>query len=500
MNKEAKLGLFVLIVFMVFLFFTINMGSLFFTRGELVYRVFFHDIGTLEVGAPVKQAGYDVGEVNKISRQTIYEPTSSTFIVVDIQVSNDSLISSDSKASILTLGMMGEKYIEITFGSGERAPSGTRIEGQGPVEISRVMEKASQLADTAQQTIQSFNAIIGNASFQTDMTQLIANFKRFSEELNSIIGGEEHNFQKIVANLIVASDNLKSMIATAELFITDARAMLGKNDKNIAKTLENTAAISQDVRENLVKDLKEMSGNLKSVSAQLNDAVARADRMMDKIDNVIDENRPDVKKVMSNVTELSARAGRATQRVDEILEHIQKQDGLVHNLIYDKEMAVAAKESIREASGLLKNVSSFQDRFSFEVELLYYTDTQLADPDQNHLRADLGVRFGFTDEISLFLGGNFLGSANQLEAQFGYRWGALIFHGGIVESKVAAGVDWKMFDRLLLGLEGVGLTNRNQDRLDAFLEYRLWKNVYLKGGVQDLTDDVFPNVGLKIRF
>ncbi len=500
MSKEAKLGIFVLVVFVVFLFFTINMGTLFFSRGQEKFSIYFSNIGTLEPGAPVKQAGFDVGEVSNISLETIRTPTPTTEIVVEILVTDEALISIDSKASIQTLGMMGEKYIELTFGVGQSATSETRIEGQGPVDLDQIMGEAMAITKDVRLTVQSLNQIIGDEDLQQNINALIANLEEFSGDLNILLGDEEDNFKSIVTNLSSASANLNSTIATAEQFIADARSMLNKNEKNISATLENVSVVSQEIRENLVGDIKQMSTQLKEFSVNLNDTTKRANRLLAKVDGIVNENEPEVKDIMDNMTNLTKKAKSASERIDNMLKHVEEEEGMVHSLIYDSEFAQTTKDTVKGASGLLDDVSNFSDRFDFSMEFRYFPDSPRFDSDDNNVRADLGVRFNLSDEFYLLAGANNVGTGNELEAQIGYWLGPLSVHGGIVESEVAAGLEWRIIDRLLVGVEGIGLTHRHHERLDAYAEFLLWKSISLVGGVQDITDSQYTNAGLKVTF
>ena len=497
MTKEAKLGLFVLLVLAVFLFFTINMGALFFKRGERVFHIYFDNIGTLDVGAPVKQAGYDVGEVHAISLQTIAEPTPTTYIVVQVRVSDDALISVDSRASLQTLGMMGEKYIEITFGKGNPATRETRLVGEGPYEIDRVIKNAVDLSNEVMVTVQSLNKIFADPELPKNINHLIANLEQVSLNLNLVIGGHQENITILVQNSVAASEHLRSMIATAELFITDLQNLTHRNAGRIDQTLDNVAAISQDARDNLMADIKTTTAQLKEFTRKLDDSVESANRMMVRLESLVDRQTPEVERAITNIGDISDNARQTSVRINEMLN---QREGLVHDLFYDPELAQAAKETIIQASGVVKSINTIPNRLTFNAEFSYFTENPRFDPDDNAFRADLGLQFDLNDDFYLYAGGNNLGTANQLEAQLGYHWGPLTLHGGMIESELGAGVDWQIMDRLMFGVEGVGLSDRHKERLDAYTQYRLWEQMYLFGGAQDITDDVFPNAGIRVRF
>ncbi|MBN2329197.1 MAG: MCE family protein [Candidatus Omnitrophica bacterium] len=500
MNKEIKLGVFVLAVFGVFLFFTINMGGGLFSGHKRIYPVFFKNTGLLEKGAPVKQAGLNVGEVTNIALETVMEPTPTFYIKVDVSVNDNAHIAYDSEATIQTMGMMGEQYIEITFGHLEEAPEGARINGKGPQQLDRVMALASEAVVEIQKMVGSLNIIFADEKFQNNITDLIANLEQFSQEMNNLLGGENNRLKTILENTQTATANLNSLIASSELFVSDARSLINENRPHIKDTLESTSVIAKTLREELPDKLEIISGQLTSLSDELKKSAANANQLMVKFDSILDENRPDIREAMNQIKEFSVNAKTASDRVNHLIQRIDEGDGLAGRLINDPELSESVEHTISYASDVLGHVSDLGSRFDFEVDSRYFPDRPRFDSDDNNARVDLGVRYRMSDEMFLYLGGNSLGTANDFEGQLGYILGPVTFHGGIIESEFGLGLDWQIFDRWMIGLEGVGLTDEDHERLDAYTEFLLWKKIYLVGGVQDVTDDQYPNLGLKVRF
>jgi len=84
---------------------------------EDTYRVSarFENIGGLTARAKVTMAGVVIGRVS-----SIYLDKEDFVAVVDMDIFNQfNNLSSDSSASILTAGMLGEKYIGISVGAEE---------------------------------------------------------------------------------------------------------------------------------------------------------------------------------------------------------------------------------------------------------------------------------------------------------------------------------------------------------------------------------------------
>jgi len=109
---ETWVGLFMLaaIAALVVLAFKVS-GLTGFFRGD-TYEVtaYFDNIGGLKLRAPVKVGGVVIGEVDQIS----LDPNTFRAIVKLRVESKFNDIPTDSSASILTSGLLGDNYIELT--------------------------------------------------------------------------------------------------------------------------------------------------------------------------------------------------------------------------------------------------------------------------------------------------------------------------------------------------------------------------------------------------
>lgn len=111
-NIETGVGFFILVAILALIMLAFKVSGLTsFFKGE-VYEIsaYFDNIGGLKLRAPVKVGGVHIGEVTQIT----LDPNSFRALV-KMQVNakyND--IPSDSSASILTAGLLGDNYVELT--------------------------------------------------------------------------------------------------------------------------------------------------------------------------------------------------------------------------------------------------------------------------------------------------------------------------------------------------------------------------------------------------
>ena len=114
---ELTVGAFMLAGVLALVFLALRVSGLSAESGEDTYRIKakFENIGGLTVRAKVTMAGVVIGRVSNI-----YLDREDFVGVVEMDVYKSvNNLSTDSSASILTAGVLGEKYIGITVGAEE---------------------------------------------------------------------------------------------------------------------------------------------------------------------------------------------------------------------------------------------------------------------------------------------------------------------------------------------------------------------------------------------
>jgi len=191
-SSEIKSGFFVLVALVLLLVLTFVVGG-YFKKGANEWKVQFGYLSGLSDSAPVYYAGREVGKVDSI--QII--PGNVRPVLVTIKVSKEAYVRKDSVAFIDTLGMMGEKFIEISVGSKDAPPmeTGKVIEGVDPIPMHVLIRKMNLLADEVAIMTDSLNPLL--------------------KTTNELVGGNKEEISKSIGNLHEVTANLRDM--TAEL-------------------------------------------------------------------------------------------------------------------------------------------------------------------------------------------------------------------------------------------------------------------------------------------
>jgi phospholipid/cholesterol/gamma-HCH transport system substrate-binding protein len=241
---EIKVGIFVVII--LFLFgvgiFAIGSHQKYFQRQYTLWAS-FSNIKGLIVGAPVRLSGLTVGRVNAILFSE--DPAAKTIRVeLKINKSVQERIREDSIASIQTMGLLGDKYVEISMGSPEQdiLTDEARIKSLDPLDL---MEYASKL----EETIDAVNTIL------IDVKAISGEIRAGEGLLHAILydpaGGE------LVNNLAVAS-------GSAEDLMKDAASAVKSVDNIVKKVERGEGSLGGIINDPTVyEDLKVILGGAK---------------------------------------------------------------------------------------------------------------------------------------------------------------------------------------------------------------------------------------------
>lgn len=231
MSRAFRLGVFVVATFVILAIGIFLIGNKKFLFSS-TYRVRadLQNVAGLNNGADVRVGGIHEGTVTRIDLPS--RPEEKVTVEMNLEKSTGNVIKKDSIASIKTEGLLGDKYVEISFGSNKAGTiqDGDAIGSQTPKDIS----------DLANATAVAAKA--GAASFQDDMEALKHNLllrgffqKRGYEDSSELT---EHEISRLPAK------------PHARDFVYDAGKIFGKSDGAKLKNQEMLSEAGKFLEEN----------------------------------------------------------------------------------------------------------------------------------------------------------------------------------------------------------------------------------------------------------
>ena len=293
MKTEIKVGVFVFISFLVILFSIAYLGRSSFRSEGKEYNLVFTFLNDLKEGADVKFAGgILIGYVKKIT------PVKEK-VKVKIWVKKDFPVTTNAKFSIMTSGLIGEKYINISYieqfeGKVATIKEGSKITGFDSVSFGELMQNMYQLGRKLGEMIDNVNFILGGISKRKDVQRISRHVVKLLKETTSIVEGNKENVKNLISQVM---DGVKSV-----------NIMLTKELPNVLRsTNQSVFAITRDIT-SLTRDIKNILYEVKSGQGVIGKMIM--DRKLAKsVEEIIVNLKKVSEKLLSNPI-FSERKGR----------------------------------------------------------------------------------------------------------------------------------------------------------------------------------------------
>jgi len=143
---ELKVGIFVFIGLVIFVLFILFIGGFKTWSSGYKININFNFVNGVKIGAPVRFAGVDAGEIKKIHVEYLPE-ANKTNIRLEAWLRSTIKVPADSTVLVNTLGLLGEKYIEIMPGNNyaQCLTDGQNLTGIDPMPMDKVMKTAQDI-------------------------------------------------------------------------------------------------------------------------------------------------------------------------------------------------------------------------------------------------------------------------------------------------------------------------------------------------------------------
>jgi phospholipid/cholesterol/gamma-HCH transport system substrate-binding protein len=277
MTPAAKIGLFMLVALIVLGVFILKIEDI--PVGERGERLFvtarFPSVAGIDRKAPVRIAGVRIGKVEEVRLEGAEG-------VLVMSLEPHVQLHEGSRAQVVNMGILGDKYVEIVPGSvaAPLLPAGAELVGSVPPSFDDVMRSATEIGD--------------------DVKQVTA-------ALRSSVGGDEG-----AAKLAEIVDNIRELTASLKVLIA-------QNQANVNETTENFRAFSATLRDELPVIAEKMN------------------RLADQLNEVVDENRDNAQASLANIRELSTKLQSTADNLNAITGKIASGEGTIGKLVNDDE-------------------------------------------------------------------------------------------------------------------------------------------------------------------
>jgi len=262
-------------------------GTMWFQRFRLVEKryaffVQFEEIGGLVPGDPIHINGVELGRVNGVS-------LGARRVTVEMGVREGVPVPDDSRIVLKSIGIMGERFVEITQGHSPRlvAPGDT-LDGAFLMGLSEVMGSAGGILEEVERAARSVREVAESLAGEGRVGKTMQNLADVSGSLRDMTTGEDAALANAIARFDHTATLLDSLVATHYAALDTSLAAVGRAGGRIEVAAGNLEAISDDIRDitRALRDGEGTAGRLiysDSLAVRMESAMARIDSLIDDI-------------------------------------------------------------------------------------------------------------------------------------------------------------------------------------------------------------------------
>lgn len=270
---NVKLGIFIFLgsaLLIVLIFLLGNKDQLFASTFDI--KAYFKNTEGLRGGASIRFGGIDVGAVKDI--KIVEDGTGRIEVSMRVLEEIRRFIKKDSRASIETEGLVGNKVILITIGSenAEEVGDGGTILSKEPVSFADVIEETQGILAYTKEMTKDFSEIVKKvnsgdgtigkiinddqlyqaaanltktadqslSSLTEDLKEVIALFDKLGKGVENVVGN--------MNNVIAGIDTLMQGVSEGKGILGSLVSDRGEKGKSLNQILDNLVVVSEDAK------------------------------------------------------------------------------------------------------------------------------------------------------------------------------------------------------------------------------------------------------------
>jgi len=464
MSTAAKVGAFFLVVLAIAGFLIWKIEDLRVGRGTVRHvSVQFQDVSGLDEKSAVRVAGVRVGKVSRIRLDDAGKA------LVEIELDGDVALRQGASASIESLGLLGEKYVELVPGPFGAAPlpDNSVITGGVPVSFDEITKLARDIEVDIKEITQSLKESIGGPEGEERLATLVENMRLISEQVRAIVESNRASVDATIANFREFSDSMKELVERVD-------SLVALNEGNISQGLSN---------------IREVSGKLETTADNLNQITGRIQSGEGTVGKLVqsDETHTNLNEALVAVKEGVAGLNKALGAIGKTKIDLGLRSEYLARHARGKAyftLDVDPSESPRFYRVELSSQPFGRRKSTTTVERTVFPD--------GHTEETITDTDEFKDDFAV-------------SALFGYRWKDFVIRAGLLESRGGGGLDYLMLkDRLRFSAD-LWDFNRPGYSAHAKLTSRFYfsPSAFVIGGWDDFlnidrkADSIFFGAGLR---
>lgn len=422
-------------------------------RSQSRVIVEFDQVAGLNIKSAIRIAGVKVGEVTNIdlinnkARVTIGIPKN-----IDIY--------RDASASLNSIGILGEKYVDLDLGHpiAGKISDGMTIKSKYGVGLDLLVENINDISKDIKNVTSSLSNTIGGKHGQQRLEQIVNNIYQLTNEFRMMAQENHKNINSTVNNLQQVSLDLSNELPK-----------IAKQFNELGQNLNDIAVQNKPEVNNLLVGMRKLTADLQGTSNNIL-----------SITNKINSGEGSIGKLINDESTI--------KKINKTVDNINSMFGAFNNTNLNLDLSAASwtKRNVSMAGIGLDIVPSHDYWYSMAIN---------STPDGRIKISNTKINTS-KNSNSLSAQDSNITTIDQtftISAQFAKRLAEnVVLTAGIIENKGGGSIEYRAInDRFRLGLIGYDFNKHNdkpKPRYRITSSYQFNNTCYIQMGIQDLAN------------
>lgn len=256
MKDELKIGLVIAIALFIFGFLVISIGKVNLIQKGYTFTIRFDYVSGLTNGAGVMVSGMSIGSVKGMFFKN-------NKVYVNVWVKDGINIPSDSMITVNTLGLLGEKYIEITPGKSlSYIKNKDFIVGINPVNVSEILTRSEACVYKMERTVTILDKLMGEEEMLKNLEDSLCNLSKITQDSSEVISLHKGEIIRTIENINTASRLISDILKENKENIKSSIVEFKEASSSLQKT---TKAIDKESLSHTIKEFNKAATGLSKI-------------------------------------------------------------------------------------------------------------------------------------------------------------------------------------------------------------------------------------------
>lgn len=315
-TQKTGPGIVIFVALMCLVALSIVVGKFSFLRDERDITIYLDSVSGVKERTAVVYAGRKCGEISDIrilqpadsktkvvpkGESTTLMVTNHYYVIVRARIEASTPVNQDTKASVMMVGMLGDKQLDLAPGDPGAPPLGPNDalygENAGMERLvttgRKLIAKVESMMENLQTLMSHLNNVLKDPQFQDNLKGVVANARTTLEkagatlaEAKEMLGENRPNIKGTLANARELTDKGKTTLGTLNETLTETKPKL-------AATMDNVQKLTGEVRPKVT-----------ALMDKTHDTMGKAGGTLDNVNGLLADNRPNITMLLTNLRDM----------------------------------------------------------------------------------------------------------------------------------------------------------------------------------------------------